>query len=178
MYFLFHGKYYEQVHGAAMCSPISSHITNLFIQEFKVKAISSAPTPHPWLRYVDHTFVIQQVEHTQQLLQHINSQDPHIQYITKEPNQDGSLPFLDTLFLPDPDNTLTTTVHRKPMHADQYLHWDTYHSISAKNSVLNTLVHRARVICTNQSSLQQENSHIRKALLSCMFSSGYSTVSS
>ena len=44
-YFLFQGKYYEQVHGTAMGSPISPLITNLFTEEFKVKAISSAPHP-------------------------------------------------------------------------------------------------------------------------------------
>ena len=30
-YFLFQGKYYEQVHSAAMGSPIGPHITNLFM---------------------------------------------------------------------------------------------------------------------------------------------------
>ena len=45
-YFLFQGKYYEQVHGAAMGSPISSLIANLFMEEFDVKAIT-APTPMP-----------------------------------------------------------------------------------------------------------------------------------
>ena len=45
-YFLFQGKYYEQVHGAAMGSPISPLIANLFMEEFEVKAISSASHPH------------------------------------------------------------------------------------------------------------------------------------
>ena len=31
-YFLFQGKYYEQVHGVAMGSPISPLITNLFME--------------------------------------------------------------------------------------------------------------------------------------------------
>ena len=46
-YFLFQGKYYEQVQGTAMGSPISPLIANLFIVEFEVKALSSAPhTPY------------------------------------------------------------------------------------------------------------------------------------
>ena len=44
-YFLFQGKYYEQVKGAAPGSPINSLIANLFIEEFEVKALSSAPHP-------------------------------------------------------------------------------------------------------------------------------------
>ena len=59
-----------------------------------------------------------------------------------------------TLVWPDLYNTLTTTVYRKP--TTQYLHWDSNHSISSQNCVFNTSANRARVICTNQSSLQQE----------------------
>ena len=33
-YFLFQGKYYEQVHDAAMGSPIFPLIANLFMEEF------------------------------------------------------------------------------------------------------------------------------------------------
>ena len=44
-YFLFQGKYYEQVHGAAMGSPINPLIANLFIEEFEAKALQSAPHP-------------------------------------------------------------------------------------------------------------------------------------
>ena len=72
IYFLFQGKYYEQVHGAAMGSPISPLIANLFIEKFKVKALSSVLHPHLWIMFVDDTFVIQQTKHSQQLLQHIN----------------------------------------------------------------------------------------------------------
>ena len=44
-YFLFQGKYYEQVHGAALGSPISPLIVNLFMEEFVVTALSNAPHP-------------------------------------------------------------------------------------------------------------------------------------
>ena len=43
-YFLFLGMYYEQVQGAAMGSPISPLIANIFMEEFEVKALSST---HP-----------------------------------------------------------------------------------------------------------------------------------
>ena len=44
-YFLFQSKYYKQVHGTAMGSPISPLIVNLFIEELKIKALSSATQP-------------------------------------------------------------------------------------------------------------------------------------
>ena len=130
--FLFQGKYYEQVQGAAMGSPISSLIANLFMEEFEVIALSTCPHPPSlWLRFVDDTFVITKTKHNQTLLQHINSQDPYIQF-TVGPTQQGSLPFLDTLVTIEPDNAFSTTVYRKPSHTDQYLHWDSNHHITAK----------------------------------------------
>ena len=44
-YFLFQGKDYKQVHGAAMGSFTSPVIANLFMEEFVVKAHSTAPQP-------------------------------------------------------------------------------------------------------------------------------------
>ena len=52
-----------------------------------------------------------------------------------EPTQQGSLPFLDTLVTIQPDNTLSTTVYRKPTHTDQYLHWDSNHHITATKTM-------------------------------------------
>ena len=46
-YFLFQGKYYQQTQGAAMGSPISPLIANIFMEEFEVKALQSLPTPLP-----------------------------------------------------------------------------------------------------------------------------------
>ena len=116
-----------------------------------------------WLRFVDDTFVINKAEHSQDLLQHINNQDPNIQF-TVESTQQGSLPFLDTLVTIQPDNTLSTSVYRKPTHTDQYLHWDSNHHITAKHSVYSTLAHRAKTASSTQDSLDKELLHIKTAL--------------
>ena len=106
-YFFFQGKFYEQVHGAAMGSPLSPLIANLFIEEFEVKALSSCPHPPSlWLRFVDDTFAITKAEHSKTLLQHINNQDPHIKFTVEEPSQQGTLVVLITI---QPNNTFTTS---------------------------------------------------------------------
>ena len=87
---LFQGRYHEKVHGTAIGSPISPLIANLFMEKLEDKTITVLPLPHLWLRYVDDTFIIQQAEHSHQLLKHINSQDPHIQFTTEDPNQDNT----------------------------------------------------------------------------------------
>ena len=166
-YFLFQSTYYEQLHGAAMGFPL---IANLFMEEFEVKALSTAPHPPClWLRFVDDTLVIHKAEHSTQLLYHINSQDPNIQFTVEEPGTDCPIPFLDTKVTPGPSNTIHTKVYRKPTNNDQYLHWDSTHLITVKNSVYNTLAHGAKVVSSTPEDLAKELEHLRKALMAYQF---------
>ena len=121
-YFTYRGKFYEQVEGAAMGSPISPIVANLFMEQFEIKALqSSSNPPLLWKRFVDDTFVIINKAHKDEFLTHINSVDPNIQFTAEEPGPDGSLPFLDILISPDEEGRLVTSVYRKPTHTDQYL---------------------------------------------------------
>ena len=76
---------------------------------------------------------------------------------------------MDTLVTIESNNTLTTSVYRKPTHTDQYFHWDSNHFITEKQSVYNILAHRAKIVSSNQEALDQELLHIRKALQACQF---------
>ena len=117
--------YYEQIHGTTMGSPINPTMVNLFMEEFEIKAINSASHPPSLcLRYMDKTFFIQKAEYSNQSLHHINSIDPHIQFTQETPVTEDSIPFLDSLASPEPDNTLLTTVYRNPTHTDHNLPWD------------------------------------------------------
>ena len=108
-----------------------------------------------------------QSEQSHQLLQHIKNQDPHFQFTVEETSQEGTLPFLDTLVTTGPNNTLSTTVYRKPTYTDQYLHWDNNHFIAAKHSFYNTLAHRAKNVSSSQEALHKELNHIKKAIQAC-----------
>ena len=44
-YFVFQGQYYEQVEGAAMGSPLSPIVANIFMEHFEAKALETAPHP-------------------------------------------------------------------------------------------------------------------------------------
>ena len=44
-YFSFQGQIYEQVEGAAMGSPVSPIVANLYMEYLEQKALSTAPTP-------------------------------------------------------------------------------------------------------------------------------------
>ena len=80
-----------------------------------------------------------------------------------------TLPFLDILIKPDNEGRLNTTVYRKPTHMGQYLHWDSLHPISSKYSVVGTLHHRAKTVCSNNQLLKQEEEHLAMALKNCNY---------
>ena len=109
------------------------------------------------------------LSHKQGFLQHINSVDPAIKFTVEDNKEDGSIPFLDTIVKPEVKGSLSTTVYRKPTHTDQYLQWDSDHDLSAKFSVINTLCHRVKTVCSNPELLKQEKEHLRKALTQCKY---------
>ena len=113
---------------------------------------------------MDDTFVILKRDKNEEFLQHINSVDPAIQFTTEEQKQEGSMPFLDILVTPQEDGTLTTKVYRKPTHTDQYLQWDSHHNLACKYSMINTLIHRAKAVCSSSQLLKEELKHLEMSV--------------
>ena len=169
-YFSFQDQFCEQVEGAAMDSPVSPIVANLYMEYLEQKPLSTAPNPlRFWCRFVDGTFVVPKEVNKQGFLQHMNSVDPAIKFTVEDNKEDGSIPFLDTIVKPEADGTLSITVYRKPTHTDQYLQWDSHHHLSAKFSVIHTLSHRATTVCSKPEWLQQEKDHLRKTLTKCKY---------
>ena len=120
---VYQGQFYQQIEGAAMGSPLSPIVANIFMVKFEEEALATAPHPPIlWKRYVDDTFVIQEEKHSNEFFQHINSLEDKIKFIAESTRADGSMPFLDTIVTPRSDGSLETKVYRKPTHTNQYLH--------------------------------------------------------
>ena len=135
-----------------------------------MKAINTAKNPPKmWKRYVDDTCVILSSTTKEEFFHHINSIDPRIRFTSEDSKPDGSIPFLDSLVMPQPDGSIKTNVFRKPTHTDMYLHWDSYHHLSAKYSVIKTLRHGSKTVCSTKQLLTEEEAHLYNALRRCKY---------
>ena len=105
MYFSFQDQFYEQVEGVAVGSLVSPIVANQYMEYFEQKALSIAP-PRLWQRYFVDTFVIQKEVNKQDFLQHIDSVDPAIQFTVENNEEDGAIPFLDTIVKPEADGNV------------------------------------------------------------------------
>ena len=76
---------------------------------------------------------------------------------------------------PQGDGTLTINVYRKLTHTDLCLQWDSHHDLACKYSVINTLKHRAKAVCSNSKLLEEELKHPHEVLHQCKYPSGLLT---
>ena len=161
--FCFNKKFYKQLQGTAMGSPVSPVIANIYIEYFESLAIPSSPTLIKWwFRYIDDVHSATRKDQINQLQEHLNSIDPHIKFTVELPGTDG-LSFIDTLTKATPDS-IESSVYRKPTHTDRYLDYKSNYPISAKLSVIHTLIYRAKQVCSTPEFLAKEMDHLHKVL--------------
>lgn len=93
---MFDDKFFEQAEGAAISSPLSPVVANLYMEAFEERGLEFAVSqPRLWLWYVDDTFVLWPygVNELDTFLNHLNSQHPTIQFMMEKEN----ISFLDAL---------------------------------------------------------------------------------
>ena len=143
------------------------------MEYFESLAIPSSPTLIKWwFRYVDDLHSATRKDQVNKLQEHLKSIDQHIKFTIELPGTDG-IPLLNTLTKPicvggfSVDcgfNSIEPTVYRKPTHTDRYLDYNSNHPISAKLSVIHTLIHRGKQICSTPEFLTKEMDHLHKVL--------------
>ena len=124
-YFLYKGEYYQQKHGAAMGSPVSPVVANIHmemlgnvhVETFEDLVLETKMAPRIWKSYVDYTFCVIEEMNARHFLDYLNTLHPSIQF-KMELEEDGSLPFLETLLTRREDSRIDVDVYQKPTHTD------------------------------------------------------------
>ena len=159
--FSFNNNMHRQINGVAMGSLLGPALANISVgyQEAKLFNIAKRPLVYFW--YIDDTFVVfNNEEDCNTFFIQLNSLHPSLAY-EKESNY--SLPLLDVL-VERHDSEFLTSVYRKPTFTGQYLCWNSFSLQKRKINLIDTLVHRAFMICS-KSKLDQELGKIHSILL-------------
>jgi len=72
---------------------------------------------------------------------------------------------LDLLIKRSPSGHLLSAVYRKPTHSDRYLNFRSEHPIQHKQSVVNTLLERAKKLSSTTQDLNSELKYVKRTLL-------------
>ena len=134
-----------------------------YFEELALGPLCPIATPR-WKRDIDDVICIIKIDQLDILFNHIGQMDAHIKFTLESLDSKGSIPFLDLKCSSNSNNTIYTTVYRKPAHRDRYLDWNANHPTSAKRSVTQTLTHRATMVCSISEFLAKEMDYLHRLL--------------
>ena len=164
-YFVYNDSIYKQIHGCTMGSPVSAVVANLCMKIIEETAITASSTPPKiWKRYINDSFVIIKKHSVASFHDTLNSIDPEIAF-TIEPENNGQIPFLDTLVSRNND-VITIDVYRKSTHTDRYLDFYSHHEMKQKLSTATTLLNCASNLPSTPEGKTKELIHVTDALKS------------
>ena len=171
-YFQYNGKHCKQLHGTAMSFPISVVVAEIVRQIIEEQALATNTETLPlWLRYVDDTITAVHKNKIDEFHEHLNKQNTSIQF-TKEIEENGKIPLLDCLVTRE-NNTLRTTVYRKPTHTDRLPNQTSYNPTSHKATTVRTFTRRAQIVCDSDDSLTDETKHLNIVFITNNYSTDF-----
>ena len=164
--FLFNEKFYVQVDGCAMGSPIGPTLANIFLSYYEKIWMEECPAdfkPLLYRRYVDDTFLIfRKREDIPLFLEYLNSKHRNIEF-SSETEDNSKLPFLD-IEITRTENGFQTSIYRKPTFTGLSTKFTSFIPIQYKRNLVSTLIYRAFNICSNYISFHNEVTYLRKLL--------------
>ena len=104
-----------------MSSPLSPTIANMVTKKLEQRSNNSFHSPPcVWFRYVDDVYDIMESKYIEEFHQYLKTICDSIKFTKKEEHK-GSLAFLGVLVTRTPEESLQTTVFRKPTYTGRYL---------------------------------------------------------
>ena len=112
-FFQFDNKYYQQVFGTPMGSPISPMLADLLLQDLEEVVLNKLSFKiYTYYRYVDYTFLIIPENMIKEILENFNSYHSRFKF-TYELEFENTLSFLNLLMIKKEDGIIETNWHKK-----------------------------------------------------------------
>jgi hypothetical protein len=164
-HFQFNGRFYEQIDGVAMGSPLGPLFANAFMSDFEEKHIGKLRemSLNIWLRYRDDVYAaVKSKGVEEEILLYLNSQHPNIRFTMELENGD-SMPFLDVRVIRRVNKYETTVYHKKTL-TGVYLNWTSLTSRKYKVGLIKCLLDRIWKICSTENDRAAEIEQLRRIL--------------
>ena len=148
-HFLFNSKFYNQIDGVAMGSPLATVLANIFMGFYKSKRLNEYNLNKPkfCLRYVDDIpAAFEKEQDSLNFLNFLNNKHPNIKF-TIEKQVNHSIIFLD-VFISGVDNqNLTLQTYHKSTDTGILLNFKSFTSFLYNISLIKCLIVRSFKIC-------------------------------
>ena len=157
-HFIFNNKFYNQINGIAMGSPLAPVLANIFMGFHKSKWLNEYNLNKPkfYLRYVDDILAAFDNEHDSlNFLNFLNNRHPNIKF-TVEKQNNHSIAFLDVFISGINNQNLTLQTHHKSTYTGLLLNFKSFTSFSYKISLIKCLIYRLFKICNTWNSFHND----------------------
>ena len=163
---LFYQKYYIQIEGVAMGSPLGSTLANVFLCYHETTWLRNCPKsfkPVYYKRYVNDIFVLfEKPEQVSRFVKYMNKRHKNIKF-SFETEKDNSFSFLDVKICREKDK-FTTSVFRKDTFSGVYTNFSSFVALKHKFGLVHTLLHRSFTIVSDFSKFHFEVETLKKTL--------------
>ena len=147
---MFNDRFYKQVDGVSMGSPLGPVLANIFLCHNEVRWLKECPKqfkPIYYKRYVDDIFTLfTSKEQVKKFDKYIGSRHNKIKF-KFDIESDSQIPFLDVLITKG--QQFSTSVFHKPTFSGLYTNFFSYIDLTYKKGLLNTLLFCSFNICSN-----------------------------
>ena len=159
-HFIFNSKFYNQIDGVAMGSPLAPVLANIFMGFHESKWLNEYNLNKPkfCLRYVDD--ILAAFDNEQDSLNFLNNRHPNIKF-TIEKQINHSIAFLDVFISGINNQNLTLQTYHKSTYTGLLLNLKSFTSFSYKISLIKCLIDRSLKICNNWNSFHNDIANIK-----------------